>query len=186
MDPENYKIDIRVYVNFIHMQEYSSNIHFTYEILRDGFIFYQGSEIYVFKMIGKYFMIYKSINKYIIKYLLIDKNLTISSEGASCILRGYNGMNSLDQYKIDVETKRTSYLLQKRISEYISYYNNNPIIYSVEDNICCICLENVITGVLRPCNHACLCKDCLNNMKKQQCPICTTPIRIYESLGTMV
>jgi len=168
------------------MHQYSSDIKYTYEILRDGFIFYQGSEIYVFKMIGKYFMIYKSINKYIIKYLLIDKNLTISSEGASCILRGYNGMNRLDQYKIFVETKRTSYLLQKRISEYISYYNNNPIIYSGEDNSCCICFENVINGVLRPCNHACLCNDCLNNMKKKQCPICNQPFSIYQNIGTMV
>ena len=44
---------------------------------------------------------------------------------------------------------------------------------------CLICMENVANVVLVPCNHLCLCKACLINLRHSQvpdCPLCKLKI----------
>lgn len=55
---------------------------------------------------------------------------------------------------------------------------------SVSDNISGVSLEHVINGVLRPSNHACICKIGLTNMKTNKCPIGTAGIIRFHNIGT--
>jgi len=48
------------------------------------------------------------------------------------------------------------------------------------DQECTICMENVPNVTFYPCEHKCICGECLPRMKKQICPICNTPIEKTE------
>jgi hypothetical protein len=63
-----------------------------------------------------------------------------------------------------------------------SEIKSNTIYYSDNDGenkfVCCICLENEKTIMLRPCNHICTCSECSDKIEK--CPICRTFIENKE------
>eukprot|EP01112_Ceratiomyxa_fruticulosa_P014896 TRINITY_DN4322_c0_g1_i2.p1 TRINITY_DN4322_c0_g1~~TRINITY_DN4322_c0_g1_i2.p1 ORF type:complete len:421 (-),score=122.55 TRINITY_DN4322_c0_g1_i2:75-1337(-) len=42
---------------------------------------------------------------------------------------------------------------------------------------CTICMENDVQIMMRPCNHAVLCKDCYKQLPEKICPICRKPIK---------
>ena len=68
--------------------------------------------------------------------------------------------------------------------------------YNTNTATCKVCLENPITKVLRPCNHACICEHCETRIKDKaiqegtvysrfgrfKCPICRTMCRSVEDI----
>lgn len=46
----------------------------------------------------------------------------------------------------------------------------------IPNNLCCICLINERNIVFRPCNHLCVCNNCILNSNLQTCPLCRTEI----------
>ena len=49
-----------------------------------------------------------------------------------------------------------------------------------DNNTCSVCLVNPKTHVIKPCNHYCVCIDCVREL--MDCPICITPIDNYERI----
>ena len=49
-----------------------------------------------------------------------------------------------------------------------------------EDKSCCVCLENQVECVLRPCNHGCVCVDCAPLLK--DCPLCRCKIKSWNKV----
>jgi hypothetical protein len=51
-----------------------------------------------------------------------------------------------------------------------------------EANECLICLTNTSNTLIEPCNHLCLCSDCLQSVRKStnKCPICRTAITGFK------
>lgn len=49
-------------------------------------------------------------------------------------------------------------------------------------NECIICLSNSSDTLIEPCNHLCLCRDCLASVRKStnKCPICRKPIANFK------
>ena len=45
---------------------------------------------------------------------------------------------------------------------------------------CCICLDNNSNILLLPCNHICMCQNCINMIRNNKCPICLTNIYSYN------
>lgn len=42
--------------------------------------------------------------------------------------------------------------------------------------ICMICMTNMIDVIIRPCNHICMCNDCIKKLSKNDCPCCNKKI----------
>ena len=51
----------------------------------------------------------------------------------------------------------------------------NDMIWSSRDE-CCICLNNKSNILFLPCNHICICQDCINIKNFTNCPICQEAI----------
>ena len=49
-----------------------------------------------------------------------------------------------------------------------------------DNNICSVCLVNQKTHVIKPCNHYCICLECV--VELDTCPICVTAIDDYERI----
>lgn len=49
-------------------------------------------------------------------------------------------------------------------------------------NECIICLSTTSDTLIEPCNHLCLCQDCLSSVQKStnKCPICRKPIANFK------
>ena len=49
-------------------------------------------------------------------------------------------------------------------------------------NECIICLSSPSDTLIEPCNHLCLCRDCLSSVQKStnKCPICRKPIANFK------
>ena len=43
-----------------------------------------------------------------------------------------------------------------------------------ENSDCVICLSDPVNTIVKPCNHACICEQCANELLKSKtpCPIC--------------
>lgn len=54
--------------------------------------------------------------------------------------------------------------------------NKQEKVFSTD--ICVICLDNTPNHTLKPCNHACLCSECIGEFKKNKsiCPMCRITI----------
>ena len=50
----------------------------------------------------------------------------------------------------------------------------------VGDNICIVCLVNPKTHLIKPCNHFCVCLDCIRQLN--ECPLCKRPINMSERI----
>lgn len=53
---------------------------------------------------------------------------------------------------------------------------------------CCICIDNVATIRINPCNHACLCENCyvqFITQKKVSCPLCRNRLSKTKPLHYM-
>ena len=50
----------------------------------------------------------------------------------------------------------------------------------VGDNICIVCLVNPKTHLIKPCNHFCVCSDCIRQLN--ECPLCKRPINMSERI----
>ena len=58
--------------------------------------------------------------------------------------------------------------------------NNNLDTDTVDANLCVVCLVNPKTHLIKPCNHFCVCADCIRQLN--DCPLCKRPINIYERI----
>ena len=49
-------------------------------------------------------------------------------------------------------------------------------------NLCCICQTEKSVYLLRPCNHCCVCKNCVDKLRSrtQNCPMCRSYVETYE------
>ena len=50
----------------------------------------------------------------------------------------------------------------------------------VDANLCVVCLVNPKTHLIKPCNHFCVCADCIHQLN--DCPLCKRPINIHERI----
>ena len=50
----------------------------------------------------------------------------------------------------------------------------------VGDDVCIVCLANPKTHLIKPCNHFCVCLDCIRQLN--ECPVCKRPINMYERI----
>ena len=48
------------------------------------------------------------------------------------------------------------------------------------DNVCIVCLVNEKTHLIKPCNHFCVCEECIRQLN--ECPLCKRPINMYERI----
>ena len=48
------------------------------------------------------------------------------------------------------------------------------------DNVCIVCLVNPKTHLIKPCNHFCVCGDCIRQLN--ECPLCKRPINMHERI----
>ena len=57
---------------------------------------------------------------------------------------------------------------------------------SHEDLLCVVCSTNKKCMLLRPCNHACLCNDCTDTLRREnqlnECPMCRSQIYNIEQI----
>uniref|UniRef100_A0A914E9H0 RING-type domain-containing protein n=1 Tax=Acrobeloides nanus TaxID=290746 RepID=A0A914E9H0_9BILA len=51
---------------------------------------------------------------------------------------------------------------------------------SMDENLCCICLENKPEIVLIPCGHAKFCQGCADMFK--ECPICRSTVVMKQRI----
>ena len=49
-----------------------------------------------------------------------------------------------------------------------------------DNNICIVCLVNPKTHLIKPCNHFCVCGDCIRQLN--ECPLCIRPINMHERI----
>ena len=74
-------------------------------------------------------------------------------------------------------------LLEETISEKIEFIIKKSIQKNNDNELCCICLDNVKNCAYINCGHLCVCDNCINNKWKKKCPICKTRgnyIRIWR------
>ena len=74
-------------------------------------------------------------------------------------------------------------LLEETISEKIELIIKKSIQKNNDNELCCICLDNVKNCAYINCGHLCVCDNCINNKWKKKCPICKTRgnyIRIWR------
>ena len=51
----------------------------------------------------------------------------------------------------------------------------------IEDNMCKVCLDKPIAGVLVPCGHLVLCLECAGRLKVgSMCPFCRVPCTAFS------
>lgn len=58
--------------------------------------------------------------------------------------------------------------------------NNNLDTDPVDANLCVVCLVNPKTHLIKPCNHFCVCADCIHQLN--DCPLCKRPMNIHERI----
>ena len=51
---------------------------------------------------------------------------------------------------------------------------------TVDVNLCVVCLVNPKTHLIKPCNHFCVCADCIRQLN--DCPLCKRPINVHERI----
>lgn len=89
--------------------------------------------------------------------------------------------------ELDTENSRLLEELNKKTQELkdikTKYLNLCNDIKKTKDNeskvdnyICVICLDNMKSILIEPCNHLCCCEDCYYILKKPECPICREKI----------
>lgn len=49
-----------------------------------------------------------------------------------------------------------------------------------ENNVCIVCLVNPKTHLIKPCNHFCVCGECIRQLN--ECPLCKRPINMHERI----
>ena len=49
-----------------------------------------------------------------------------------------------------------------------------------DNNICIVCLVNPKTHLIKPCNHFCVCGECIRQLN--ECPLCKQPINMHERI----
>ena len=67
------------------------------------------------------------------------------------------------------------HLLRQQLSKL-----NSELSQEKDKNLCVVCLDNRRELLLKPCNHYCLCTDCMPTLRK--CPVCTQAIRSTEKI----
>ena len=113
----------------------------------------------------------------ILNYLLNDqiiKNIykkIINLEENSFIIENINQQN-IELNKII----NRILILEKNLNSYIDKMIFNSIQKSNDNELCCICLNNIKNYAYINCGHLCICENCKNNIKNEkwqnQCPIC--------------
>ena len=60
--------------------------------------------------------------------------------------------------------------------------NNNYVggDFDTGDNTCIVCLANPRTHLIKPCNHYCVCSDCIRQLN--ECPLCKRPINMNKRI----
>ena len=49
-----------------------------------------------------------------------------------------------------------------------------------DNNACVVCMVNPKTHLIKPCNHFCVCEDCIRLLNT--CPLCQRPINMHERI----
>jgi hypothetical protein len=49
-----------------------------------------------------------------------------------------------------------------------------------ENDACIVCLVNPKTHLIKPCNHFCVCGECIRQLN--ECPLCKRPINMHERI----
>ena len=74
------------------------------------------------------------------------------------------------------KTDRTAeHLLRQQLSKL-----NSELSQEKDKTLCVVCLDNKRELLLKPCNHYCLCTDCVPALHK--CPVCTRGIQSTEKI----
>eukprot|EP01118_Nematostelium_gracile_P013125 TRINITY_DN491_c0_g1_i1.p1 TRINITY_DN491_c0_g1~~TRINITY_DN491_c0_g1_i1.p1 ORF type:complete len:192 (-),score=33.16 TRINITY_DN491_c0_g1_i1:56-592(-) len=47
-----------------------------------------------------------------------------------------------------------------------------------DQKLCCVCMEQDISSLLKPCKHCCLCEDCAPIVAA--CPLCREPVKSWS------
>ncbi len=58
--------------------------------------------------------------------------------------------------------------------------NTNKIPQKIENILCKNCNKNNFDTVLKPCNHVCLCSECVEFIIK--CPVCRIFIKYFDKI----
>jgi hypothetical protein len=82
-----------------------------------------------------------------------------------------------DNQKLEVKLAETLSMLQKESQQRAQETQNveklkQEIEKEKDGKLCAICQDRPKTIVLLPCNHMCLCRQCLDRKKWKECPIC--------------
>ena len=88
--------------------------------------------------------------------------------------------DELQKYQNDVDNLNKSISILNEANYNLQNENNlllteNKLLKKNDINTCCICLDNNINIIIRPCNHACICNQC--SLNDNLCPICREPIQ---------
>lgn len=51
-----------------------------------------------------------------------------------------------------------------------------------DEYLCKICMDNHINCILEPCMHFCICKDCIEILTDNKCPICRVECNFYNKV----
>lgn len=111
----------------------------------------------------------------------INTNIEIERSAELYLQMKKNEADSLySQAKLLAENTEKEISVKK--AEFEAEIKNGTII----DMVCCICFINTKNIVLAPCNHLCVCHECILDLFKYQrvptCPICRSTIIKYNKI----
>ncbi len=96
-------------------------------------------------------------------------------EGKGLINLDYSQLNEIEQNLLNllVKSKEKKTILQEELmNDPLEEYNNNLK--------CKVCLNNELNVISRPCNHLCMCLECVYSTIK--CPECFEDIEYYDKV----
>ena len=85
-----------------------------------------------------------------------------------------------ESYKLEQKTQHSQKLKQdiERLQQECDKLELSNLNFQKEkdEKLCVICQDQAKTILLWPCQHMCLCRQCLNHKKLEVCPICRQPV----------
>ena len=89
--------------------------------------------------------------------------------------RSQGDINATREAASDSVTSQDTELLRRRLHQ-----ANEELSQERDKSLCVVCLDATRKMLLKPCNHYCLCYDCLQGLR--ECPVCKRRIQTTEKI----
>lgn len=132
--------------------------------------------------VTKYYIIYREDHTVVYIYLEPDiKSNIINIAYSGDIFNVSKILKENDNVWIKIDNI-PGYILATENKKIVADVYHDTQIKSI-DKQCCICFESILKPiVLVPCGHTMFCSDCINGLKKKECPVCNIQIQQYIRL----